>query len=137
MIVNELGEIGIDHAILRQVDERTVLLASGCVCCTLRGDLADELRDLLDRRASGEIPPFKRVVVETTGVADPAPIVATLVSEPLVRHQYVLESVIATVDAQHGLRGEESERQVAAADVLVVTKADLADPSGVERCSAR
>ena len=136
MIVNELGEIGIDHAILRRVDERTVLLASGCVCCTLRGDLADELRDLLDRRASGEVPPFTRVVVETTGVADPAPIVATLVSEPLVRHQYVLESVIATVDAQHGLRGEESERQVAAADVLVVTKADLADPAGV-RAGAR
>jgi len=133
VIVNELGEIGIDHAILRRVDERTVLLASGCVCCTLRGDLADELRDLVDRRASGEIPRFTRVVVETTGVADPAPILATLVSEPLVRHQYALESVIATVDAQHGLRGEESERQVAAADVLVVTKADLADPAGVER----
>ena len=135
VIVNELGEIGIDHAILRRVDERTVLLATGCVCCTLRGDLADELRDLLDRRATGEIPPFTRVVVETTGVADPAPIVATLVSEPLVRHQYALESVIATVDAQHGLRGEESERQVAAADVLVVTKADLADPA--ERRAAR
>jgi G3E family GTPase len=132
VIVNELGEIGIDHAILRRVDERTVLLASGCVCCTLRGDLADELRDLVDRRASGEIPRFTRVVVETTGVADPAPILATLVSEPLVRNQYVLESVIATVDAQHGLRGEESERQVAAADVLVVTKADLADPAAVE-----
>ena len=136
VIVNEFGEIGIDHAILRRVDERTVLLASGCVCCTLRGDLADELRDLLDRRASGEIPAFNRVVVETTGVADPAPIVATLVSEPLVRHQYVLESVIATVDAQHGLRGEESERQVAAADVLVVTKGDLADPVDVERILA-
>jgi G3E family GTPase len=133
VIVNELGEIGIDHAILRRIDERTVLLASGCVCCTLRGDLADELRDLVDRRASGEIPAFTRVVVETTGVADPAPILATLVSEPLVRHQYVLESVIATVDAQHGLRGEESERQVAAADVLVVTKTDLADPADMER----
>ena len=136
VIVNELGEIGIDHAILRRVDERTVLLASGCVCCTLRGDLADELRDLLDRRATGEIPPFTRVLVETTGVADPAPIVATLVSEPLVRHQYALESVIATVDAQHGLRGAESERQVAAADVLVVTKSDLADPVDVERSLA-
>ena len=71
VIVNELGEIGIDHAILRRVDERTVLLASGCVCCTLRGDLADELRDLVDRRASGEIPPFTRVVVETTGRGRP------------------------------------------------------------------
>jgi G3E family GTPase len=133
VIVNELGEIGIDHAILRRVDERTVLLASGCVCCTLRGDLADELRDLVDRRASGDIPPFTRVVVETTGVADPAPILATLVSEPLVRNQYALESVIATVDAQHGLRGDEAERQVAAADVLVVTKPDLADPGAVEQ----
>jgi G3E family GTPase len=136
VIVNELGEIGIDHAILRRVDERTVLLASGCVCCTLRGDLADELRDLVERRASGEIPNFRRVVVETTGVADPAPIVATLVSEPLLRHQYVLDSVIATVDAQHGLRSIESERQVAAADVLVVTKGDLADPADAERTLA-
>ena len=133
VIVNELGEIAIDHAILRRVDERTVVLASGCVCCTLRGDLADELRDLLDRRASGEVPPFTRVVVETTGVADPAPILATLVGEPLVRHQYALESVIATVDAQHGLRGAEAERQVAAADVLVVTKVDLAEAEGVEQ----
>jgi G3E family GTPase len=130
VIVNELGEIGIDHAILRRVDERTVLLASGCVCCTLRGDL-------VDRRARGEIPAFERVVVETTGVADPAPIVATLVSEPLVRHQYALESVIATVDAQHGLRGAESERQIAAADVLVVTKGDIADPGPVERTIGR
>ena len=125
MIVNELGEIGIDHPILRRVDERTVLLASGCVCCTLRGDLADELRDLLDRRDAGEIPPFRRVVVETTGLADPTPIVGTLLTEPLVRHQYELDAVVATVDAQHGLRGAESERQAAVADVLVVTKTDL------------
>ena len=73
VIVNELGEVGIDHHLLRRVDERTVLLRSGCVCCTLRGDLADELRDLLSRRERGEIPPFRRVVVETTGLADPAP----------------------------------------------------------------
>ena len=79
------------------------------------------------------MPPFTRVVVETTGVADPAPILATLVGEPLVRHQYALESVIATVDAQHGLRGAEAERQVAAADVLVVTKVDLAEAEGVEQ----
>ena len=71
VIVNELGEVGIDHHLLRRVDERTVLLANGCVCCTLRGDLADELRDLLGRRTRGEMPPFRRVVVETTGLADP------------------------------------------------------------------
>lgn len=131
VIVNEIGEIGIDHAILRQVDERTVLLSSGCLCCTLRGDLADELRDLVDRRDAGEIPPFRRVVVETTGLADPTPVVNTLLTEPLVRHHYVLDAIVATVDAQHGLRGPESVKQVAVADVLVVTKADVADTAAV------
>ena len=130
VIVNELGEIGIDHHLLRRVDERTVLLQSGCVCCVLRGDLADELRDLLDRRDSGEVPHFGRVVVETTGVADPTPIVMTLLSDPVVRNHYELESVVATVDAVHGLRGAESVKQVAVADRLVITKADVASPAG-------
>ena len=131
VIVNELGEIGIDHYLLRRVDERTVLLKSGCLCCTLRGDLAEELRDLLGRRDRGEIPLFKRVVVETTGLADPAPVVYTLLAEPVVKHHYELESVITTVDAQHGLVRDESLRQVAAADTLVVTKTDLAPESGL------
>lgn len=131
VIVNELGEVGIDHHLLRRVDERTVLLPSGCLCCALRGDLADELRDLIARRDAGEIPPFRRVVVETTGLANPAPIVFTLLSEPLVRHHYELEGVVTTVDAQHGLRHEESVGQAAAADTLVVTKTDLADPAAL------
>jgi G3E family GTPase len=131
VIVNELGEVGIDHHLLRRVDERTVLLPSGCVCCALRGDLADELRDLLARRDAGELPAFERVVVETTGLASPAPIVSTLLSEPLVKHHYRLEAVVTTVDAQHGLRHDESVRQAAAADRLVVTKTDLADPAAV------
>ena len=130
VIVNELGEIGIDHHLLRRVDERTVLLASGCVCCVLRGDLADELRDLLDRRDTGEVPHFGRVVVETTGVADPTPIVMTLLSDPVVRNHYELECVVATVDGVHGLRGSESVKQVAVADRLVITKADIATPAG-------
>jgi G3E family GTPase len=128
VIVNELGEVAIDHHLLRRVDERTVVLGNGCVCCTLRGDLADELRDLLGRRDRGEIPAFRRVVVETTGVADPAPIVYTLLSEPVVQHHFELDRVITTVDAVHGLRAPESVRQVAAADRLVVTKTDLASP---------
>ncbi len=132
VIVNELGEVGIDHHLLRRVDERTVLLGSGCVCCTLRGDLADELRDLDSRRARGEIPDFRRVVVETTGVADPAPIVYTLAGEPVVRHHIELDGIVATVDALNGLVEEESVKQAAVADVLVVTKVDLADPTGVE-----
>src|SRR4051812_9062583 len=133
VIVNELGEIGIDHHLLRRVDERTVLLPSGCLCCSLRGDLADELRDLLSRRTRGEIPPFRRVVVETTGLADPAPILATLLSEPVVRHHYEPERVVATVDALLGLREEESLRQAVAADRLVVTKTDVAGAGELER----
>ncbi len=126
VIVNELGEVGIDHHLLRQVDERTVLLQNGCVCCALRGDLADELRDLIARRDRAEIPPFRRVVVETTGLADPAPIVYTLLSEPVVRHHFRLERVIATVDAVNGLPAPESVKQVVAADRLVITKTDMA-----------
>ena len=133
VIVNELGEIAIDHHLLRRVDERTVVLGNGCVCCSLRGDLADELRDLLGRRDRGEIPAFRRVVVETTGVADPAPIVYTLLSEPVVKHHFELERVIATVDAVHGLRAPESVAQAAAADRLVVTKTDLASASALGR----
>jgi G3E family GTPase len=132
VIVNELGEVPLDHHLLRRVDERTVVMASGCLCCTLRGDLADELRDLLSRRERGEIPSFRRVVVETTGLADPAPIVYTLLSEPVLRHHYELEGVVTTVDAAHGLRLQESVKQAAVADTLVVTKVDVADPAPVK-----
>jgi G3E family GTPase len=132
VIVNELGEAAIDHHLLRRVDERTVVLGNGCVCCTLRGDLADELRDLLSRRDRGEIPGFGRVVVETTGLADPAPILYTLLADAVAKHHFELERVVTTVDAQHGLRGEESLKQAAVADRLVVTKTDLADPGEVE-----
>jgi G3E family GTPase len=133
VIVNELGEVAIDHHLLRRVDERTVVLKSGCVCCTLRGDLAEELRDLLDRRSAGEIPPFRRVVVETTGLADPTPILNTLLTEPMLRHQVVLDGVVATIDAVHGLRGSESVKQAAVADTLVVTKVDMASTEKVGR----
>jgi G3E family GTPase len=132
VIVNELGEVGIDHHLLRRVDERTVVLDSGCVCCTLRGDLADELRDLDSRRARGEIPDFRRVVVETTGIADPAPIVYTLAAEPVVRHRFTLDGVVTAVDARNGLAHPESVKQAAVADVIVLTKVDVAEPDGLE-----
>lgn len=141
VIVNELGEVAIDHHLLRRVDERTAVLATGCVCCTLRGDLKDELLDLLDRRSRGEIPPFRRVVLETTGLADPAPILATLAHDQVVPHHFRLDRVVTTVDAATGLAASAREpewlRQVAVADRLVVTKTDLSSREDVEALEAR
>jgi G3E family GTPase len=131
VLVNELGAVAIDHHLLRRVDERTVVLASGCVCCTMRSDLAEELRDLLSRRERGELPPFGRVVVETSGVADPAPILYTLLTEPVVKHHFEPEALVTTVDGVHGIRAPESVKQAALADTLVVTKVDVADPAAV------
>jgi G3E family GTPase len=125
VIVNEFGEVAIDHHLLRRVDEQTVVLGNGCVCCSLRADLAGELRGLLGLRTRGEVPPFRRVVIETSGLADPAPILSTLASEPVVKHHFELERVITTVDAVHGLRGGESVKQAIAADRLVITKTDV------------
>src|SRR4051812_37584540 len=133
VLVNELGEVAIDHHLVRRVDERTVMLGSGCVCCTLRGDLRDELRDLLARRARGELAAFRRVVIETTGLADPAPVLPTIASDPVLRHHYAVEAVVATVDAVAGAttldRHAESVKQAAGADTLLVTKADAAAPA--------
>jgi G3E family GTPase len=137
VLVNELGEVAIDHHLLRRVDERTVVMASGCVCCTMRSDLTEELRDLFSRRTRGELPPFERVLVETTGVADPAPIVYTLLTEPVVKHHFQPEAVVTTVDALHGLRQPESLKQAVLADVLVVTKVDVADPADVQALAER
>src|ERR687886_581282 len=141
VLVNELGEAAIDHHLVRQVDERTIVMGSGCVCCTLRGDLRDGLRALLDRRARGELGPFRRVVVETTGLADPAPILSTLQSEPVLRHHVAVEAVVATVDALTGAatldRQPESVKQVAVADSLLVTKADAAGADAVAALEGR
>jgi G3E family GTPase len=141
VIVNELGEVAIDHHLLRRVDESSVLLANGCVCCAIRDDLAGELRSLLSRRERGEVPSFRRVVIETTGLADPGPILSTLLSEPVVQHHYSPETVITTVDVVHGLaqleREDESVKQAAAADRLILTKADLAGPAATVELERR
>src|SRR5262249_35690431 len=130
VLVNELGEVGIDHHLVRRVDERTIVLDSGCVCCTLRGDLQDELRDLLARRARGELAPFGRVAGETPGRAAPAPVLSTLANEPVLRHHVAVEAVVTTVDAVSGAatldRHPESVKQAAVADTLLVTKSDEA-----------
>jgi G3E family GTPase len=131
VLVNEFGEVGLDHHLLQNVAESTLLLENGCLCCALRGDLQKALRDLLSRRTRKEIPHFRRVVIETSGLADPAPIAYTLLSEAILRHHFRLSGIITTVDAVNGAtqldRFVESVKQASMADRLVVTKTDLAD----------
>ena len=102
MLINELGEVGLDHLLVETVDEEVVLLQSGCVCCTIRGDLRDAIAGLLGRMRRGLIPPFRRLVIETTGLADPGPIVATLSADPALRHHVRLGNVVTVVDAVDG-----------------------------------
>ena len=129
VIINEFGEIGLDHELIEASDENIVQLTTGCLCCTVRGDLVLTLGDLLARRDRGEVPPFERVVVETTGLADPAPILHALMSDAGLAGRYAIDSVVATVDAVNGLstldREIESVKQAAMADRLVLTKTDL------------
>ena len=135
VVINEFGEIGLDHLLVESSNEDTILMSSGCLCCSIRGDLIDTLRRLYKRRDKGEVPRFKRVVIETTGLADPAPILHTLIGDPLLGAFYRLDGVIATVDAVNGQdqldRQFESVKQAAAADRLVLTKTDLAAPESV------
>jgi G3E family GTPase len=141
VIVNEFGEVGIDHHLVRKTDVRTTLLRNGCVCCSMRDDLSEALRHLLSQRERGSIPRFGRVVIETTGLADPAPILHTIVAEPVVRNHFRVERVVTTIDAVNGASNLDSYgealRQVAAADHLIVTKLDLATPDVTEDLKAK
>ena len=135
VIVNEFGEIGIDHLLVESATDDVVLLNSGCLCCTVRSDIADTLLDLFVGRANGKLPHFARVVIETTGLADPAPVLHTLISDPLVAARYALDGVVTTVDAANGGatldRQPEAVKQAAVADRLLLTKTDVADPQGI------
>ena len=131
VIINEFGEIGIDHDLVTPSRESFVTLETGCICCVVRGDLEATLADLVARRAMGELPTFERVVIETSGLADPAPVLNAVMAETGRGAGVALEGVVTTVDALAGLQTLEREpqaaRQVAIADRLVVTKVDLAD----------
>ena len=141
VLVNEFGEVGLDHHLLRRVDERAVLLGNGCVCCTTREDLVEALLELLDLDQRGEIPCLDRVVVETTGLADPAPILHTIFADPVLQHHFCVDLVLTTVDAVNGDlhldRNPESVKQVAAADKIVLTKTDVAEPDSVRGLLSR
>lgn len=137
VIINELGETGLDHILATHIEsehiaDNTVLLSSGCLCCTLKNELADTMRDLFFKRALEAIPQFNRLVIETTGMADPGPILGNLMNEPVIESTFRLDAVIVTIDSQYGMQQivqhAEARKQAAVADVLLLTKTDLATP---------
>lgn len=141
VIINEFGEIALDHLLVEHLDEQTALLSSGCLCCTVRGELASTMRDLHSRRERGDVPPFRRLVIESTGLADPFPILSTLRADPVLRHHFRAAGVVTTVDAVNGLaqldRHIEAARQAAIADVIALTKTDIAEKESLAPLVAR
>jgi G3E family GTPase len=151
MIINELGEVGLDQIFAnnnltkniesQHISENTVLLSSGCLCCSLKNELADTMRDLFFKRSLKAIPEFKRLVIETTGMADPGPILSNLMNEPVIESTYRLDAVVVTIDSVYGLQqieaNKEALKQVAVADVLVLTKIDLASNNQIHLLSEK
>jgi G3E family GTPase len=141
VIINEFGEIGLDHLLVTTPAENMILLRSGCLCCTVRGDLVETLADLWTKRSRNEIPVFDRVLVETTGLADPVPILRTLATDEDIAPLFCPDTVLTLVDAVNGTSQldahEESVKQAAVADVLLVSKTDLAQPAAVSSLRAR
>ncbi|MBM3388863.1 MAG: GTP-binding protein [Betaproteobacteria bacterium] len=141
VVINEFGEVGLDHLLVEATNEQTILMDSGCVCCTMRSDLAETLSDVALRIARGELPVIHRIVLETTGLADPGPVLQTLVGDPMVAASFRLGGMWSTVDAVHAGstldRYAESRRQIAMADLLLITKADIAPPATVEALADR
>ena len=126
VLINEFGEIGLDHLLVSEINDDVLLLSSGCICCTVQGELVDSLKSLYLRRLAGQIPEFKRVIVETTGLADPIPIITCLMKEPLFKHTYRLETLVTTVDALYGEQQlddhPEAVKQAAVADRIIITR---------------
>lgn len=141
VLINEFGEVGVDHLLVEKVDESVVLLDSGCICCSVQGDLVKALKGLFMRALRKEIPPVRRVLIETTGLADPVPVVHTVMEEPFIAERYRCDGVITAVDVTHALQQlgahREAVRQVAMADRLLLTKCDLADEPQREAVAAR
>ena len=146
VIINELGDAGLDQIFANSnlaqniesehIADNTVLLSSGCLCCSLKNELADTMRDLFFKRSLQAIPQFKRLVIETTGMADPGPILANLMNEPVIESVYRLDAVVVTIDSIYGLEqlsaNKEALKQAAVADVLLLSKTDLASEEQID-----
>jgi G3E family GTPase len=141
VVINEIGEIGIDHDLVTLSSENITLLANGCICCSVRTDLQETLRDLFAQRRVGEVFDFDRVIVETTGLADPAPVVQTLASDTLLAAHYRLDGLITLVDGLHGVgqidQQTEAVKQIAIADKILLTKTDLTSADHLETLCGR
>jgi G3E family GTPase len=141
VVVNEFGEIGIDHALLRSSSDTTVLLGNGCVCCAVRTDLQESLRTLFAERGRGAVPGFERVIIETSGLADPGPVLQTIASDRALGDVFHLQGLVAVVDAPGGAgnldQAPEARHQVALADRIVLTKTDLADSTAAVALTER
>ncbi|HMH17382.1 MAG TPA: GTP-binding protein [Burkholderiales bacterium] len=141
VIINEFGEVGIDHELVASSSESMTLLSNGCLCCTVRTDLQETLRELFIKRRAGEVIDFDRVFVETTGLADPVPVMHTLQTDGMLGAQYRLDCVITLVDAVNGMGNldtmPEAAKQAAVADRIVITKSDIATPGAVAALEAR
>lgn len=140
VVINEFGEIALDHALVEAAPDAVIEVTSGCLCCTIRGDISRTLLMLHARSENGELPMFSRLVVETTGLADPAPILHTFLQDPRLADRFQLAQIVTVVDAVNGPdtldRHEEARRQVAVADALVISKGDLAEPDQRETLNA-
>ncbi|ASQ02992.1 GTP-binding protein [Sinorhizobium meliloti WSM1022] len=141
VIINEFGDVSIDHLLVEASSDGVIELSDGCLCCTVRGELVDTLADLMDRMQTGRIKPLKRVVIETTGLADPAPVLQSVLGNPVIAQNFRLDGVVTVVDAVNGeqtiANHVEAMKQVAMADRLVISKSGLAKDDGVGRLEAR
>ncbi|MBM3526396.1 MAG: GTP-binding protein, partial [Alphaproteobacteria bacterium] len=140
VIINEFGDVGLDHDLLEASSEDMVMLGNGCLCCSIHGSLVETMRDLLARREAGRVA-FERVIIETSGLADPVPVLRMIESDAVIAARYRIETVIATVDAVSGARAldahGEAVRQAAVADTLLVTKSDIAPPAATATLKQR
>ena len=141
VIINEFGEIGLDHALIEHTDENIVELQSGCICCTIQGDLNKTLIDLFDKMLNGKISSFDRVLIETTGLANPVPIIHTLMSSIDLIRIYSLDGVITVVDSVNGEKTielqEESVKQIALAEKIILSKTDIVDKNETKSLKRR
>src|SRR3954451_3414090 len=141
LVINEFGAVGIDDALVRAASESTGLLGNGCVCCITRSDLQIALRRLVFERERGEVPPFDRIVIETSGLADPAPILQTFSTDRALGAEFFIEVVVTVIDAVGGIEtldwSAEARKQIILADRLVISKTDLADEDAPSRLAAR